>query len=177
MSSRNGCVGNELDARPPLSLQSGPDYLGDGPRLAIHPFLSMHIHGSFDVTVTPQSPVDGVGDPAIGRMALDKRFYGDLEATSKGQMLASMSPSVKGSAGYVAMERVDGTLLGKRGSFVLQHSSFMNRSVPEQNITVVPDTGTDELVGLSGSMTITVVEKKHFYDFEFALDATPSTNG
>lgn len=129
----------------------------------------MHIHGTFDVTVTPQPATEGIGDPAIGRMALEKVFHGDLSGTSKGQMLASMSPEVKGSAGYVAMERVDGTLHGKRGSFVLQHSSTMNRSVPTQSIVVVPDTGTGELVGLSGSMTISVVEKKHFYDFTFEL--------
>lgn len=129
----------------------------------------MHIHGTFDVTVTPQPATEGIGDPAISRMALEKVFHGDLSGTSKGQMLASMSPEVKGSAGYVAMERVDGTLHGKRGSFVLQHSSTMNRSVPTQSIVVVPDTGTGELVGLSGSMTISVVEKKHFYDFTFEL--------
>lgn len=129
----------------------------------------MHIHGSFDVTVTPQSAAEGIGDPAIGRMALDKHFSGDLEASSKGQMLGFMSPLVKGSGGYVAMERVDGTLMGKRGSFVLQHSSLMNKMVPQQSITVVPDSGTDELTGLSGSMVISVVEKKHFYDFEFEL--------
>jgi hypothetical protein len=128
-----------------------------------------HIRGLFDVVVTPQAPTDGVGDVLIGRMALSKQFHGDLTATSLGQMLASSSTSVKGSAGYVAMERVDGTLLGQRGSFVLQHSSTMNRGVPTQNITVVPDTGTDELVGLTGRMTIDIIEKKHYYDFEFEL--------
>lgn len=129
----------------------------------------MHIHGSFDVKVTPQAATEGIGDPAIGRMALDKVFHGELAGVSKGEMLGSMSPEVKGSAGYVAMERVDGTLLGKRGTFVLQHSSTMNRSVPAQSIMVVPDTGTGELQGLTGSMSISVVEKKHFYDFTFEL--------
>lgn len=127
-----------------------------------------HIHGSFDVGLTPQPYVDGVGDPGIGRMALSKQFHGDLEAESRGEMLAASS-IVKGSAGYVAMERVVGTMLGKKGSFVLQHSSTMNRGEPTQSITVVPDSGTDELTGLSGSMTITINEKKHFYDFTFTL--------
>lgn len=131
--------------------------------------MAQHIRGPFDVKTTPQPATDGVGDPLIGRMSLDKHFHGDLEGASLGQMLASGSLSVKGSAGYVAMERVDGTLMGKRGSFVLQHSSTMNRGVPTQSITVVPDTGTDELVGLTGRMTIDIVDKKHFYNFEFDL--------
>lgn len=129
----------------------------------------MHIHGLFEVTMKPQTPADGVGDPLIGRMALDKRYHGELEAVSKGEMLASGSQSESSSAGYVAMERVDGTLQGKVGSFVLQHSSTMNRGVPQQGISVVPDTGTDELLGLSGHMTITVTDKKHYYDFDFTL--------
>lgn len=137
--------------------------------------MTQQIRGVFEVKVTPQAPTDGIGDPAIGRMALDKQFHGDLEAVSKGQMLASGSPTVKGSAGYVAMERVDGTLLGKRGSFVLQHSSTMNRGVPVQSITVVPDSGTDELTGLSGSMTIDVVDKVHYYNFSFSTAGTAGT--
>lgn len=132
--------------------------------------MTVHIHGSFEVTLSAQPHVDNVGDPAIARMSLDKRFHGVLEAVSKGQMLASSSPEVKGSAGYVAMERVDGTLQGKRGTFVLQHSSTMNRGVPVQSITVVPDSGTADLVGLSGQMTITIIEKKHYYDFTFSLN-------
>ena len=131
--------------------------------------MTDHIHGTFEVTLAAQPHVESVGDPNIARMSLDKRFHGALEAVSRGQMLASSSPDVKGSAGYVAMERVDGTLEGKRGAFVLQHSSIMNRGVPHQSISVVPDSGTGELVGLSGVMTITIVEKQHYYDFAFAL--------
>ena len=130
--------------------------------------MTQHVHGSFDVKVTPQTHTDGIGDPAIGRMSLDKRFYGELDAASLGQMIAYRT-AVDGSAGYVAMERVVGTLVGKRGAFVLQHSSTMTRGTPQQSITVVPDSGTDELVGLSGSMTITIAEKKHFYDFTFTV--------
>lgn len=127
-----------------------------------------HIHGTFDVALKPQPHIDGVGDPGIGRMAISKQFHGDLEAESKGEMFAASS-DVKGSAGYVAMERVVGTMLGQKGTFVLQHSSTMNRGEPTQSISVVPDSGTDELSGLSGSMTITIIEKKHFYDFTFML--------
>lgn len=127
-----------------------------------------HVHGTFTVTLAPQPHVDNVGDAAIARLSLDKQFVGDLEGVSKGQMIAFRSATA-GSAGYVAMERVVGSLGGRRGSFVLQHSSTMNRNVPTQSITVVPDSGTDELTGLTGSMTITIVEKQHFYDFDFAI--------
>ena len=130
--------------------------------------MTQHVHGAFEVKVTPQPHIDGVGDPAVGRMALDKQFHGDLDATSLGHMIAFRS-AVDGSAGYVAMERVVGTLLGQHGTFVLQHSSSMTRGTPQQSITVVPDSGTDALVGLAGSMTITIVDKKHFYDFVFTL--------
>lgn len=129
----------------------------------------MQITGLFDVNLSAQAATDGVGDALIGRMGLDKQYHGDLEAVSKGEMLASMSTSDKSSAGYVAMERVVGTLLGKQGSFVLQHSSTMTRGVPHQSVTVVPDTGTDDLSGLSGSMSIRVENKKHYYDFDFTL--------
>lgn len=133
--------------------------------------MTQHIRGQFEVKLTPQASADGVGDPLIGRMALDKQFHGELEAVSKGQMLAFSSPSVKGSAGYVAMERVEGTLSGRRGSFVLQHSSTMHRGAPTQSITVVPDSGTDALTGLSGRMTIEVVDKVHYYLFDYSIDA------
>lgn len=122
--------------------------------------------GTFGVKLAPQT--DDCGEPAIGRMTLDKQFHGDLEATSKGMMLAH-STAVAGSAGYVAMERVNGTLHGKSGSFVLQHSSTMTRGVPQQGISVVPDSGTGELVGLSGSMVIIVEKGKHSYEFDYTL--------
>jgi hypothetical protein len=102
-------------------------------------------------------------------MSIDKQFHGDLEATSKGQMLA-ISSDVKGSAGYVAMERVTGMLQGRTGTFALQHSGTMTRGVPQLIITVVPDSGTGELVGLSGKMTIDIVDGKHSYDFEYTLE-------
>jgi Flp pilus assembly protein TadG len=106
--------------------------------------------GSFTVAMTPQPHVDGIGDPAIGRMSIAKQFAGDLSGTSHGQMLAAMS-EVKGSAGYVAIERVDGTLNGRTGTVTLQHTGMMTRGTPQLTITVVPDSGTGQLVGISGT--------------------------
>lgn len=114
---------------------------------------------------------DKVGDPTVGRLSIDKQFHGDLEATSKGQMLAAAT-DVEGSAGYVALERVSGTLHGHSGTFALQHSGIMTRGAPQLTITVVPDSGSGQLVGLAGKMTIDIVDGKHFYDFEYTLDKT-----
>ncbi len=122
--------------------------------------------GPFEVKLVPQPAAEG---ELVGRMTIDKTWQGDLEGTSKGQMLAFMS-SVKGSAGYVAMEQVHGTLAGRKGSFVLQHNGIMNRSQPSLTVAVVPDSGTDELTGLTGSMSIeTAPGGKHFYQLDFAL--------
>jgi hypothetical protein len=132
--------------------------------------MSIQANGTFEVKLTPQD--DQASGSPFGRMLIDKQFHGDLEGTSLGQMLAIMT-AVKGSAGYVALEKVTGSLHGKQGSFVLQHSSTMNRGVPEQNIGVVPDSGTDELAGLSGKLTIQIADGKHFYEFEYALAETP----
>ena len=127
----------------------------------------MTASGNFEVKMKPETDED-VGDPTVGRMSIDKQFHGDLVATSKGQMLA-VQGDVKGSAGYVAMERVTGTLAGHPGTFALRHAGTMTRGVPEQNVTVVPDSGTGELAGLSGKMTIIVAGGKHSYEFEFTL--------
>lgn len=110
-------------------------------------------------------------EKTLGRMSIDKEFHGDLEAASKGEMLAATT-SVKGSAGYVAMERVSGSLHGRTGTFVLQHSSAMTRGTPQQSVTVVPDSGTDQLAGLSGKMTIIIKDGKHSYEFEYELGET-----
>ena len=134
----------------------------------------MHASGPFDVKLTPQPPGDHPEDAALGRLIIDKKFHGELEATSRGQMLAASS-AVKGSAGYVAMERVTGTLHGKRGTFVLQHNGSMNRGEPSLGIMVVPDSGTDELTGLAGTMLIVIAAGgKHSYEFEYTLDAMQS---
>ena len=123
--------------------------------------------GTFEVKVNPQAS-DNVGDPTIARMSIDKQFHGDLEAASKGQMLAA-GTDVKGSAGYVAIERVVGTLHGRSGGFTLQHTGTMTSGVPQLTVTVVPDSGTDQLVGLNGKMTINIVDGKHFYEFDYTL--------
>lgn len=130
--------------------------------------MTKNASGTFDVKMSPQAPEDNVGDPSVGRMALDKQFHGDIEGTSKGQMLA-VSSDVQGSAAYVAMERVNGTLGGRKGTFALQHSGTMTRGAPQLSITVVPDSGTGELIGLAGKMMINIVDGKHFYEFEYTL--------
>jgi Protein of unknown function (DUF3224) len=134
--------------------------------------MPAHATGAFEVKVTPQPHDDKVGDPTVGRLALDKTFHGDLAATSKGQMLTA-STETKGSAGYVAIERVTGTLrtaAGLRtGTFALQHTGTLNRGVPEMSVTVVPDSGTGQLGGLAGKMAIHIADGKHSYDFEYTL--------
>lgn len=130
--------------------------------------MTKHASGTFEVKVNPQAQDEKVGDPTVGRMSLDKEFHGDLEGTSKGQMLVT-GTEVQGSAGYVAMERVIGTLHDRKGTFALQHSGTMTRGTPQLNVTVVPDSGTGELVGLAGNMTINIVDGKHLWDFEYRL--------
>ena len=132
--------------------------------------MTEHIDGAFDVKLSPQAAT-GNEEPGIGRMLIDKIFHGDLDAVSRGQMLAHMT-SFKGSAGYVAMEKVTGSLRGRKGSFVLQHSGTMNRGDASLILKVVPDSGTEELEGLTGDMTITITDGKHFYGFEFHLPET-----
>jgi len=128
-----------------------------------------HASGSFEVKIAPQAADESAGSPALSRMLLDKQFHGDLEATSKGTMLAAGSGGKGSSGGYVALEIVTGTLKGRTGSFVLQHSGTMTRGVPELSVTVVPDSGTGQLNGLSGKMTINIANGKHSYDFEYTL--------
>jgi hypothetical protein len=128
--------------------------------------MTSHAIGTFEVRITPQAAEPGVGDPAVGRMALDKEFSGDLEAVSKGQMLA-LRTGVEGSAGYVAIERVVGTLAGRTGSFALQHSGIMRRGAPTLQVVVIADSGTEELTGLEGTMAIVIADGKHLYEFDY----------
>ena len=130
--------------------------------------MTRHATGPFDVQLNPEPPSGPAGSAGLGRMSLDKRFHGDLEAHSQGEMLAFRS-GVEGSAGYVALETVTGALHGRSGSFTLQHSSTMRRGVPAQSITVVPDSGTGELAGLDGRMTIVIEGGRHSYQFEYTL--------
>src|ERR1051325_712835 len=130
--------------------------------------MTTHASGTFEVKLNPQAQDDSSEDATPSRMSIDKQFHGDLEATSKGQMLAA-GTTVEGSAGYVAIERVRGALHGRSGTFVLQHSGTMTRGEPRLTITVVPDSGTEELVGLAGKMAIEIADGKHSYDFEYTL--------
>ncbi|WP_322081111.1 DUF3224 domain-containing protein [Burkholderia sp. BCC1972] len=130
--------------------------------------MKLLANGPFEVKLNPESLSAVAEHSGLGRMSLDKQFHGDLEAVSHGEMLAFRS-SVQGSAGYVAMETVQGVLGGRQGSFVLQHSSTMTRGEPKQSITVVPDSGTGELLGLSGSMIIHIDDGLHSYGFDYEL--------
>jgi flagellar basal body rod protein FlgG len=130
--------------------------------------MTTHATGTFEVKMTPQTSDDKDAGAAVGRYSLDKQFSGGLEATSKGEMLAIAS-AVQGSAGYVAMEQVTGTLSGRKGAFALQHSGTMTRGEGQLTVTVIPDSGTDQLVGLSGRMDIQITDGKHYYDFEYAF--------
>lgn len=130
--------------------------------------MSQVAKGSFTVEIQPQGePVttDGV---TTGRASLNKRFEGDLVAAGKGEMLSALTP-VKGSAGYVAIERVTGTLNGRIGSFVFQHSGTMNQGAQQLSIQVVPASGTGGLAGIEGSFRISIVDGMHFYEFEYRL--------
>jgi len=128
--------------------------------------------GRFTVTLAPQPLSDVAEGATLGRMSIDKVFSGDLDGSSRGEMLSVMG-AVKGSAGYVAMERVTATLHGHHGSFALQHSGAMDRGAPSLSVSVVPDSGTDELIGLSGRMQIEITGGEHFYTFEYVLPAAP----
>lgn len=124
--------------------------------------------GTFDVTLEPHPLANQEVSPLMGRMAIDKQFKGDLVATSKGEMLSARTAE-KGSAGYVAIERVSGKLNRKKGSFVLQHSGMMTRGALSLSVTVVPDSGTEELDGLTGKMDIIIADGVHSYVFDYTL--------
>ena len=134
------------------------------------PVETMHARGTFDVKITPL-PVDDYTDAtSLGRMTIDKQFSGDLVGTGKGQMLTGMS-GVKGSAAYSAIERFTGSLAGKHGTFVMQHTGIMTRGAQSLVITIVPDSGTEELAGISGTLAIIIEGKQHSYDLEYTIAA------
>ena len=124
--------------------------------------------GTFIVAIESQTPYEKFDGASLGRVSINKQFSGDLEGTSRVEMLSAIT-DVKGSAGYVAIERVTGALHGKRGTFVLQHSGTMNRAAADLSVTVVPDSGTGELVGLAGRMTIDIVDGRHLYTFDHSI--------
>jgi hypothetical protein len=135
------------------------------------PPMPHHATGTFEVKLTPLDPAFKAEDNSIGRYSLDKQFHGTLEATSKGEMLSGMG-TIKGSGGYVAIERVSGTLDGRTGTFILQHNGTMQNGVYHLNVIVVPDSATAQLTGLQGSMEIVIKDAKHFYDFTYSLPDT-----
>src|SRR5450432_3238383 len=128
--------------------------------------------GTFEVTMSREPPYDVSDGVSLGRVAIEKKFTGDLVATSTAQMLAAGS-EVQGSAGYVAVERVTGSIDGRAGSFVLQHFGVMMRGTGELKVSVVPDTGTGELHSIAGRMNIEIIEGKHYYTFEYSFEALP----
>jgi hypothetical protein len=150
----------------PASAQTQPSAPGAAQKETTVPIRAS---GTFEVKLAPQATAHE--GSALGRMSIDKQFHGDLEANSKGEMLSALT-GTEGSAGYVAIEQVSGTLQGRTGTFVLQHSGTMTRGEPQLTITVVPDSGTGQLVGLAGKMTINIAEGKHSYDFEYTLSNT-----
>ncbi len=157
------CAGLSVAARGEVNAQGRERGKGDA--------VTNQAAGTFEVKVTPAAN-EKAADAAIGRFLLDKQFQGDLDGTSKGEMLGA-STSVKGSAGYVAMEHFSGSLKGRKGSFILQHTGTMKRGGLQMTVTVVPDSGTEQLTGIGGTMTIKIVDGKHFYDFEYALPENP----
>ena len=130
--------------------------------------MAKHASGAFDVKVVPQKD-EGIGDATVGRMSIDKVYHGDLEGTGLGQMLTGMAEAVKDSGTYVAIERVRGTLQGRKGSFAVWHSGTMNRGQQALIITVIPDSGSEELTGITGTMTIDIRDGKHFYGIDYTL--------
>lgn len=129
----------------------------------------MKATGKFEVTLNPLDfYIQGMDGVNLGRMSIDKRFQGELQATSKGEMLSAMT-AVKGSAGYVAIEQVSGSLSGKQGSFVLQHFGTMDRGSNRLVLEVVPDSGTGDLSGLKGEMVINIENGQHYYEFDYEL--------
>jgi hypothetical protein len=130
--------------------------------------VTTHAKGTFDVKLTPQATDTAPEGSPLGRLTIDKQFHGDLEGMSKGEMLTA-GTTIKNSAGYVAVERVVGTLHGRKGTFTLQHNATMTRGVGTLNIIVVPDSGSGELSGISGTMTIEIADGKHYYGFEYSI--------
>ena len=128
-----------------------------------------HASGRFDVRMDQQSVHDAAAGTGMSRMSLDKRYHGALDATGTGEMLAAMT-ATPGSAAYVAIEQVDGALDGRRGRFLLQHAGTMDRGAPTLAVLVVPDSGTGELVGLTGRLDIRIEDGQHFYAFDYVLD-------
>ncbi|MEO8295585.1 MAG: DUF3224 domain-containing protein [Gemmatimonadota bacterium] len=154
------CRPTSITATPTASISELKEYT-----------VTIHAAGTFEVKMTPQ-PADDTGEAgAFGRFFLDKQFHGDLEGTSKGQMLGATT--IEGSGGYVALERITGTLNGRKGSFILQHKGSMSGGSFNLDINTVPDSGTDGLEGVSGQFKIIIEGGKHSWEFDYDLPDTP----
>ena len=151
------CLLTSVLCLPPVALAQSPTTV-----------KTIKATGPFAVTMTPQSAADA----AVGRIVLDKQYHGDLEATATGEMLAATT-AVKGSAGYVAIEKVTGKLGARTGTFLLQHNGLMTRGDGKLTVVVIPDSGTGDLTGLTGAMTIQITKGGHFYEFEYSLPEKP----
>lgn len=125
--------------------------------------------GSFDIVMIPPPAGEGAGRLSVGRMFIDKQYSGDLRATGQGEMLSAGNPAA-GSAGYVAIEHVSGTLHGRSGTFALQHNGTMHNGPSHLVITIVPGSGTGDLLGIEGTLKLEIVERKHFYEIDYTLD-------
>lgn len=159
------CLGGSIVlAQPPRTSTASAQAKGDA-------VVTQHASGSFDVKVSPVGTPDKAEGSTLGRMSLDKQYHGALEATGKGEMLTA-GTDVKGSGAYVAIERVTGTLDGRTGSFVLQHTGTMTQGVPAMTITVVPDSGSGQLAGIAGKLTIIIESGKHSYVLDYTLPPT-----
>jgi uncharacterized protein DUF3224 len=129
--------------------------------------MTGHARGTFEIQFVngPEEKIEGV---SLGKRSADKQYSGDIEGSAKGEMLAALT-NIKTSAGYVAIERVVGTLHGRKGTFLLQHAATMSGTMRDLSVTVVPDSGTGELVGISGKMMIHIIDGKHSYEFDYAF--------
>jgi hypothetical protein len=136
------------------------------------PVMTRHAEGTFDVKTTPIAADEALVGTQVARYSLVKQYHGDLDATSKGEMLGA-GDLAKGNAGYVAIEQLNGTLSGHSGSFALQHIGTMEGGKFKLSVVVVPGSGTGELAGIGGTLTITAAPGKHSYNFEFTLPAVP----
>ena len=125
----------------------------------------MNASGAFEITMLPQQDQDFES----GRLTIDKQYKGDLEGTGKGQMLSAHG-HIEGSAAYVAIEKVEGSLHGKQGAFALQHRGVMDRGSPSLEVGIIPDSGTGELSGISGTMNIIIQDGQHFYELHYRIE-------
>jgi hypothetical protein len=158
-----------------LGLITGLGFIGEADTVALAKgaVIMNHAKGTFEVKVKPLSADEKVAGLTVGRLALDKQFAGDLEGTSKGEMMTAET-TVEGSGGYVAIERIDGTLAGRKGTFVLLHQGTMKKGGDfKLTIVVVPDSGTGQLAGLAGTLAIIIKDGKHSYEFDYTLPDAP----